>query len=266
MNRIVSLFRSILRDAPIVGYRDYLMYRVRSFRGDRTPMQVIVEGQKILVRPSTPDLRVAFQSLRREFDILKTLLPADYDGIIVDAGGYIGAAARKLSTLYPRATVVSIEPSDANYTMLLRNIAGHPNIHAVKAALSATGGHDVALHDRGTGEWGFTIALQDGAGSKGSIGSVPTITMEEIAARFGGKPIGLVKLDIEGGEHAILKDPASALRHVPLIFVELHDRIVPGCSDVFAAFSADRWVINAGGEKHLSMLGKPAQFATDSAA
>jgi len=225
------------------------------------PMTVVIEDQEIIVRPGKPDLRVAFQCLRREFDILKALLPADYAGIIVDAGGYIGAAARKLSSLYPNATVVSIEPSDANYAMLMQNIADYPQIHAIKAALHPTGGQAVPLHNRGTGEWGFTIAQQDGFSSKSAMGLVSTVTLEEIVALFDGKEIGLVKMDIEGGEYTILKDPDSALRSVPLIFIELHDRIVPGCSEVFASFSADRWVINAGGEKHLSMLGKPAHLA-----
>lgn len=257
MKRIFNLIRTIFRDAPIVGYRAYITYRLRSYFGNKEPMTVAVEGQSVLVRPGTPDLRVAFQSLRREFDILSTLLPSSFDGIIVDAGGYIGAAAIKLSKMYPNAVVVSIEPSDANFLILQENIRDHKNIHALKAALHPKGGQDVLLRDRGTGEWGFSIALQDSGSSKNVLGSVSTISLGDISRMFGNKSIGLVKLDIEGGEYEILKNADSDLKQVPLLFVELHDRIVPGCSKVFNDFSEGRWVINAGGEKHLSMLGKP---------
>lgn len=263
MKRLFNLIRTIFRDAPIVGYRAYLTYRLRSYLGSKDPMRVAVEGQSVLVRPGTPDLRVAFQSLRREFDILSTLLPANFDGIIVDAGGYIGAAAIKLSKMYPKATVVSIEPSDANYAMLEKNIQGHKNIHALKSALHSQGGQDVLLRDRGTGEWGFSIALQDTTSRSNVLGSVSTISLSDISRKFGGKPIGLVKLDIEGGEYEILKNADADLQQVPLLFVELHDRIVPGCSQVFNAFSQGRWVINAGGEKHLSMIGKPVSILSN---
>lgn len=69
-----------------------------------------IRGHSVAVRPRTHDLRVALTSLGREFDRLRSLLDPDFDGIIVDAGGYIGSAALRLSDLFPAATIVSIEP------------------------------------------------------------------------------------------------------------------------------------------------------------
>lgn len=257
MKRIVRFPRSVVRDAPIIGYGPYLSYRLRSFRKDKSPMTVTVAGQKVQVRPGTPDLRVAFQSLRHEFDILRDILPRDFDGIIVDAGGHIGAAAMKLSAMYPRAAVVTIEPSDANFAMLQGNTRDYPNIHPVKAALATDSGRDIALLDRGTGEWGFSIAVQDSATAKGTVGTVSTVTLEDILARFPGKQIGLIKMDIEGGAYALFTEPSNAWRAIPAIFVDLHDRIVAGCADAFARFSPERRMINAGGKKHLSLAGCP---------
>lgn len=260
MKSVLNLWRSIRRDAPIIGYGPYLTYRYRSYRKNKQTMLVTVAGHKIRVRPGTPDLRVAFQSLRHEFDILSQVLPADFPGLIVDAGGYIGLAALKLAELYPQATVVTIEPSEGNYTLLSQNIADHPRIHLIKAALYAESGRRMPLMDRGTGDWGFSIAVQDTAKAGPTLGEVETVTLEDIKERFPGKPIGLIKLDIEGGEHAIFKDPSSTLHDVPAVFVELHDRIVPGCTEAFLKFSAARWVVNAGGEKLLSLQGKPSEL------
>lgn len=256
MSWISTFVKSILRDAPIVGYGPYLTYRFRSFRKDKTPISVEIAGQKILVRPATPDLRVAFQSLGKEFDGLKQLLPHDFDGLIIDAGGYIGTAALKLSAMYPQAQIVTIEPSEDNLAMLEQNIAGKSKIHPVQAALTVKSGEKVSLFDRGHGDWGFSLALREEDYQAKNLGTVSTITLEDILARFPGKSIGLVKLDIEGGERPIFQNPSSVLCSVPAVFVELHDRVVPGCSDAFEAFNAGRWVVRAGGEKYLSLLGQ----------
>ena len=69
---------------------------------------------------------------------------------------------------------------------------------------------------------------------------------------FPQKPLRLIKLDIEGGEKALFETAASGLTSVDFVFAELHDRILPGCTAAFAAFSQDRFVFNFGGEKFLS--------------
>jgi FkbM family methyltransferase len=200
--------------------------------------------------------------LRHEFDILEKVLSPDFSGIIVDAGGYIGSTALKLSAIYPKATIVAIEPSDENFAILKSNVENNPNILAINAALYTEGNKSVPLMDRGTGNWGFSIAVHDSANVTGDLGIVDTISLEDILLRFPDKSIGLIKLDIEGGEYSLFENPSSAMRDIPAVFVELHDRIVPGCTDVFMKFSARRWVINAGGEKLLSLKGKPEEIAT----
>lgn len=218
-------------------------------------MQVTVAGHNIWVRPGAPDLRVAFQSLRAEFDILSDLLPPDFDGLIIDAGGYIGTAALKLSKMYPHATVVTIEASSRNFEMLLRNVAANEKIVPIKAALHAESGMSFKLVDRGTGAWGFSIAAS--VADTTIIETVTTVTLAEIIARFPGKQAGIMKIDIEGGEHALFSKTDPALEAVEVIFIELHDRIVSGCTDLFKAFSRHRWLLNPGGEKFLSLRGEP---------
>ena len=260
---LISLVRSILRDGPIIGYRPYLKYRLQSARQTNALMQVSVNGQRIWVRPGTPDLRVAFQSLRSEFDILSHLLPKDYAGIIIDAGGYIGTAALKLAAMYPNATVITIEASSRNFAVLERNVAGRTNIVPINAALHSIEDLSFDLVDRGTGAWGFSIATGDAG--KPVLESVSTVTLQQIMRRFPDMPIGIVKMDIEGGEHALFSTYDKALEQVDAVFVELHDRIVPGCTELFHAFSRDRWLLNAGGEKFLSLRRNNASVAAGTA-
>jgi FkbM family methyltransferase len=253
MTRIIALIASIFRDGPIIGYGPYIKYRLQPFFGGKEAMPVRVGGKDIWVRPGTPDLRVAFQSLRSELDILSDLLPRDFDGLIVDAGGYIGTTALQLARMYPSSTVVTVEASSQNFAMLERNVAGVPNIVPIQAGLHSESGKSLDLVDRGTGAWGFSIATGSAQAHVGSVETVKTVTLAEVAARFPGKRIGIVKMDIEGAEHAILESRDEALEAAEAVFIELHDRIVPGCSDAFRAFSHDRWLLSTGGEKLLSL-------------
>ena len=53
-----------------------------------------------------------------------------------------------------------------------------------------------------------------------------------------GAPLDFVKLDIEGEEKNILVDPPSieVLCEAACIFMELHDRLEPGCTAAFDDF------------------------------
>lgn len=231
-----------------------LRYRLlRRLFPDR-PQSVRIGGRRIVVRPGTTDLKVAIESLGGEFAPAAGVLAPDMTGLILDAGGYIGTAAITLSEMFPRATVVSIEASSANFAILSRNIAAYPNIRPVHAALVAAPCGPLELRDRGTGNWGFTtIAQAADRAETGVIEQVPTCTLPDICARFGFERIGFLKLDIEGAEKALFDgDPAvSGMGLVDALMVELHDRILPGCSDSLHAFAQGRDVVRTAGEKYL---------------
>jgi hypothetical protein len=155
MKKLFALLSRVIKDGPIVGYGPYLRYRLGPTLGRTAAMQVSLGDHQVWVRPGTPDLRVAFQSLRSELEILSDLLPPNFNGLIVDAGGYIGTAALKLARMYPAATVISIEASSRNFKMLTRNVAGNDRIVPINAALHAESGRSFDLVDRGTGDWAF---------------------------------------------------------------------------------------------------------------
>ncbi len=236
-----------------VGLLTYLKFELLKLAGRRVERQVTVDGRwPIWVRSATPDLRVAILNLTEEFEFLGQLLPEDYSGLIVDGGGYIGTAALKFSEMYPDATIVTVEPSSENMSILGRNIAGRKNIVAIQAALSNEQGGAVNLFDPGRKEWGYTIVEDEVDGLNSSVLEyADTITLEEISTKFGDRQIGILKLDIEGSEKELFG--SGVIDDVPVVFVELHDRFVEGCSEVFAKFSADRWTANMGGEKYLSL-------------
>lgn len=250
MSSLINWATRQLRFMGAIGCRDYLRYRMAS-RGTRVP--ITINNIHIHVRKGTPDLDVAICCLAEgEFECLRYILPRDYDGLIVDGGGYIGTAAIALSTLFPAATVITIEPSPNNFAMLELNIAAFGNIRPVRAALTAHATQDVALSDRGTGTWGFSlIPSQSSQSDRGATIRVPAVTLGALG--IDTRQIGILKLDIEGTERDIFTHNTNILNCIPAIMVELHDRIVAGCGTAFRTMSKDRIIVMTGGEKYLSL-------------
>lgn len=213
-----------------------------------------VGSHHILVRKGTPDLEVATSCLAEgEFDESLNFLPANFAGTIVDAGGYIGTSALALSELFPNAQIVTIEPSEANLAILERNVKDAPQIRVIAGALVGSKEvKKVAVSDRGTGQWGHTV-VRDPLDQENPkfLNFAAAFRLDQLGVDVSA--IGLLKLDIEGGEHDLLINDPESCRKVPVIFVELHDRIVDGCTEAFLLFSRDRGVTKASGEKFFSV-------------
>ena len=244
-------FAKFARCFKILGVSQYITYHNP---WGRQTVKLKMLGVEIEIRKKTPDLYVALSSLSKEFDLFETLLPQDFNGVLIDAGGYIGTAAIKMSLMYPQATVLSIEPSSENFEFVSKNIAPYPNITVVNAALSSKGVERINLLNRGTGQWGLTIVENPADLTQATvIEKVEVLTLGGIRKMYPDKEIGAIKLDIEGAEKELFLEESEDLKRIPIVFAELHDRIVSGCSDAFYQFSKDRWVISAEGEKYLSL-------------
>ncbi len=239
-----------------LGIKQYLKY---IFSLNNSLLQVKLFKKKIYIRKNTPDLIVAISSLGKEFKSLKYLLPFDFDGLIVDAGAYIGTASLALNDLYPNATIIAIEPSSSNLSVLKRNISKFKNIKIIHSALTSESGNLIDLRNRSTGEWGFTIVQkpQDKLNAN-VIEKISSISLKEIMKDKIVKEIGILKLDIEGGEMDLLKNSLSELEKSRVIVAELHERIIPGVQDKFFKFSKNRILIKDDGEKYISI--RPESF------
>jgi FkbM family methyltransferase len=221
--------------------------------GQELQIRVKPRHRDLLVRTASPDIRVALSCLGGEFDELLAAVPNIRHPFIIDAGGYIGTAAIVLAEAYPNATVVSLEPSRANFALLKQNVSRHKNIVALNKALASEPGV-MTLRNRGTGQWGFTIvpSPKDNPASE-AIEQVECVTVEMLMREFGASGIGVLKLDIEGGERALFSADTEWIAKTEAICIELHDRIVDGCSDKFKEVTQGRRNLKMQGEKYLSL-------------
>jgi FkbM family methyltransferase len=159
-----------------------------------------------------------------------------------------------LAEAFPDARIVTIEPSRDNFAVLRRNVEPYPRIVALNQALGPVEG-TVTLRNRGTGEWGFTVVPEPSdCASPEVVHDVSVITVPAILEKFGVRGIDLLKLDIEGAECALLRGAPPWVAQTRVIFAELHDRIMPGCTSTFDAAMAGRRQLSSDGEKVLSVL------------
>ena len=136
--------------------------------------------------------------------------------------------------------------------MLKDNVANLQNVKIIHGALVGTSEKSIQLNNRETGEWGFTVIAKPSDKPNASfIQETPAYRLSDLLAE--GENIGLLKLDIEGGELSLLEHDMQSLRSIDAVFAELHDRIIPGCVEKFFEFSKDRILIKDKGEKFLSV-------------
>lgn len=232
-----------------ISIYQYFLYVITPKSKSRT---LTLKGHRILVRKGTPDLEVAVSCLFGEFQTLRYLLPPNFSGVIVDAGGYIGTAAIALRDIYPNAKLIVIEPSPDNLTILKSNLDTFDNVVVIEAALVGRHTPNVKLNNRDTGEWGFTIVPNPADNSNPTlIGTVDTVQLSDIAEQHG--EIRLLKLDIEGGEFDLFKHDFLSLSNIDIVFAELHDAIVDGCTTSFLEVFRDRVIVKDKGEKYLAV-------------
>jgi FkbM family methyltransferase len=145
---------------------------------------------------------------------------------IVDGGANIGVSVAYFKTIYPECHILAFEADERNFRLLAENaeLNGWANTEL----------HNLALH-RGDAELPFFVyndmpgALSNGfwqlasAGPPARVATLRTVPLSRYIDRF----VDLLKLDVEGSEHAILQDLAAsgALARIGRIVVEYHHHV-----------------------------------------
>ena len=134
--------------------------------------------------------------------------------VVIDAGANIGNHTVFFAAILG-AKVEAIEPFPANYDLIRMNVVANGLERRVRIHCLALGERE----GRGVAEIGQennlgTVSVRPG----GSIGDIPIATLDSIAADL---PVGLIKIDVEGGEAGVLAGASRTLRRwLPDIMVE----------------------------------------------
>ena len=247
IKKYLLLLLKILILPTRIGIKNSLHYVLAD---SKKLVSINLNKRKIYIRKSSPDIKVLYHSLFGELDILKKYCPKNYSGLIIDAGGYIGTTAIALRELFPNSKIIVLEPSGENLYILKKNLAGIKNIKIIHGALVGKKIKSVALQNIFNGQWGFTVVKKTNSNFK-IIEKVPAYTLSQLLGK--GEKIGILKLDIEGGEYGLIKNDSKTLSKIDYIYAELHDEVKDNCSKIFFQFSKKRTLIKDRGEKYLSV-------------
>ncbi len=143
--------------------------------------------------------------------------------LIIDAGAHIGVSALYFHKMYPKATLVCIEPNPTNLPFLFTNLEDNfvENVTIIpKALVGEKGKPTVTLYTHP--QWGVFSSLKANGWSedhKMNPIEVETIKLSEILT----KPVDLLKMDIEGVETEVLREAQQKLHFVKHLILEFHE-------------------------------------------
>jgi FkbM family methyltransferase len=139
---------------------------------------------------------------------------------ILDIGANVGSFALWASRRWPGSVVHSYEPNPETFEILKRNTAGMDDIHCVNAAVFPLAGNQRAgLFARYAGDG--EAALVAYAGETFRVDLVWATHQVDVIAPTALPRANVVKIDIEGGEAAVLE--ALDLAHASLVLAEFQN-------------------------------------------
>jgi FkbM family methyltransferase len=144
---------------------------------------------------------------------------------ILDLGANVGFASVLFATRWPDATILAVEPEARNVVLLKRNTGAYPKISALHAAVwSRPGKVAVANPEDDVNAFQMVESADDRPG-------IAACTIPQLIEQLGCVQLDLLKMDVEGAEAEILRGAGEWLDRVNVMVIELHDRMVPGCSE-----------------------------------
>lgn len=141
----------------------------------------------------------------------------DPSGTLLDLGANIGLTSVWLAKKYPIDRVIAVEPDRSNAILARRNL----ELNAIKSEVleAAIGPHE------GTARFESSQVSNLGRLSEKGV-PVAIIAVDTILEKSACSRLGLVKIDIEGGEQQLFDGPIDWLDCTGAIIIEFHPALV----------------------------------------
>jgi len=186
------------------------------------------DGTWITIRPRpASDLAVAYEIMFDRAYELPDDMPPNSVQRVIDLGANVGYSCLWWASLCPNAKIEAFEPHPAHADLLRWHTARNGLHNRITLHVAAAGAHH-----------GATCLTDEGANSKLAPGGAASLQTFDVAVVdffevVGESPIDILKIDIEGGEYAILSDPRFAQIRARLIILEYHGRFEETSGDIW---------------------------------
>jgi FkbM family methyltransferase len=203
--------------ARLLGPIGLLRYAWWRLRGRRSTLHVALRGgPRIRLRPRSAgnnDYGVAYEVFVHRHYACPRPVPTDSVRLVVDLGANVGFSCLHWLMRYPQAKVIALEPHPDHFAQCRANISANDLSSRVEMFQAAAGVADrsITLSDAGTSS---TVLPENGAGI--------IARMIDVFSVLSGRTVDILKMDIEGGEYAILSDPRFALLRPRCLVMEWH--------------------------------------------
>jgi FkbM family methyltransferase len=137
--------------------------------------------------------------------------------LIIDGGANIGLTSAAYAMRFPHAKIVAVEPDDANFSLLKRNVSAFPNVFPLHAAIWSRSAK-LRLENPKATSWSRRVGPSDD-------GEVVAVTIPDIIASVQLNSVDVVKLDIEGAEAEVFKNgDLDWMLQCKCLIVEVHGK------------------------------------------
>ncbi|MNK33139.1 Methyltransferase domain protein [compost metagenome] len=141
---------------------------------------------------------------------------------IIDVGANIGEVSLGLAYRYPNASVYGFEPHPVTFQKLKNNhsLNQMKNVQLLNLGLGSKKS-EVHFEERAIGNPGMNRVTADPGKSAHQI---QITTLDSFIAENQVPEVSVIKIDVEGYEHEVLKGAVDLLTHTkPVLFIELDD-------------------------------------------
>ena len=153
---------------------------------------------------------------------------------IIDLGAHFGDTTLFYHALYPKATIVALEPSPENFERLVKHVKNIPQIIPIQAAVGPVDG-TVQLHVM---ESSLGHSITERAGSQSTV-TVIQLSLNSLLQKYNVKIADLIKYDIEGAEFGLFNNSKPELfahNYIGEVHNDLNDNNLPPVESWFKQF------------------------------
>ncbi|MGB6295063.1 MAG: FkbM family methyltransferase, partial [Rivularia sp. (in: cyanobacteria)] len=194
--------------------KEYIAHQLIGTPLEKTAFK-LREFTKTLERRKHPELHEIHVEWQRRELAMSRIINSSMN--CIDIGAHLGSVLNLIDQLSPNGKHIAVEPIPYKYEWLKHKF---PNAEIFQVALSDTNGEvEFYLHSQRSGFSGLKLHGSNTADGDVEVLKVNCVRLDDIVPPE--KPIGFIKIDVEGGELAALKGGETILnRYHPTILFE----------------------------------------------